>query len=151
MKPQLPPSHDFAAVIGLDWADTKHDICLQATGCSSRERAVLEHSPERIDEWARELRQRFKGKPIAVALELDKGPIVAALRKYDFLVLFPVNPTTLAKYREAFSPSGAKDDPSDAELALEVLLTHPASGSNRSIPRARRCAAWRTSWNNAAC
>ena len=62
MKPQLPPSHDFAAVIGLDWADTKHDICLQATGCSSRERAVLEHSPERIDEWARELRQRFKGK-----------------------------------------------------------------------------------------
>ena len=125
MKPQLPPSHDFAAVIGLDWADTKHDICLQATGCSSRERAVLEHSPERIDEWARELRQRFKGKPIAVALELDKGPIVAALRKYDFLVLFPVNPTTLAKYREAFSPSGAKDDPSDAELALEVLLTHP--------------------------
>ena len=72
---------------------------MQATGCSSRERAVLEHSPERIDEWARELRQRFKGKcgqTIAVALELDKGPIVAALRKYDFLVLFPVNPTTLA-------------------------------------------------------
>ena len=29
------------------------------------------------------------------------------------------------RYREAFSPSGAKDDPSDAELALEVLLTHP--------------------------
>jgi len=125
VKPQRPPSHDFAASIGLDWADTKHDICLQATGSSRREQAVLEHRPERIDEWARNLRQRFKGKPIALALELDKGPIVSALRKYDFLVLFPVNPTTLAKYREAFSPSGAKDDPTDAELILELLLTHP--------------------------
>ena len=86
---------------------------------------MLEHRPECIDEWARNLRQRFKGKPIALALELDKGPIVSALRKYDFLVLFPVNPTTLAKYREAFSPSGAKDDPTDAELVLELLLTHP--------------------------
>ena len=118
MKPQRPSSHDFAASIGLDWADAKHDICLQATGSSRREQTVLEHRPESIDEWARNLRQRFKGKPIALALELDKGPIVSALRKYDFLVLFPVNPTTLAKYREAFSPSGAKDDPTDAELAL---------------------------------
>jgi hypothetical protein len=57
---------------------------------------MLEHRPECIDEWARDLRQRFKGKPVALALELDKGPIVSALRKYDFLVLFPVNPTTLA-------------------------------------------------------
>jgi transposase len=125
VKPQHPTSHDFAASIGLDWANAKHDICLQATGSSTREHAVLEHRPESIDEWARNLRQRFDGKPIALALELDKGPIVSALRKYDFLVLFPVNPTTLAKYREAFSPSGAKDDPSDAELVLEVLLTHP--------------------------
>jgi transposase len=41
------------------------------------------------------------------------------------LVLFPVNPTTLAKYRQTFHVSGAKDDPSDAQLALELLLTHP--------------------------
>jgi len=49
---------------------------------------------------------------------------VAALRTYDFLVLFPVHPFTLAKYREAFPPSHAKDDPTDAELQVELLLTH---------------------------
>jgi hypothetical protein len=32
---------------------------------------------------------------------------------------------TLAKYRETFCVSGAKDDPSDAQLALELLVTHP--------------------------
>ncbi len=50
------------------------------------------------------MHQRFGG-PIAVALELSKGPLVYALQKYDFFVLFPINPSTLAKYREAFTPS----------------------------------------------
>jgi hypothetical protein len=50
---------------------------------------------------------------------------VYALQKYDFFVLFPINPTTLAKYREAFKPSRAKDDPTDTELALDLLLRHP--------------------------
>jgi transposase len=59
-----------------------------------------------------------------VCLELNKGPLVYALRKYKFLVLFPVDPVTLAKYREAFAPSRAKDDPTDAELQLELLLKH---------------------------
>jgi hypothetical protein len=36
-----------------------------------------------------------------------------------------LNPTTLAKYRQTFSPSGAKDDPTDAELALDLLFNHP--------------------------
>ena len=73
----------------------------------------------------RALRERFGRQLIAIALELDKGPLVYALQKYDGFVLFPVNPTMLAKYREAFTPSGAKDDPTDAELALQILLRHP--------------------------
>ncbi len=98
-----PFPDDFAAFIGIDWADTKHDICLQAAGCETREFSVLAHKPESIDEWARGLRQRFPGRPIAICLELSKGPIVYALRKVDFLVLFPINPLTLARYREAFT------------------------------------------------
>ncbi|MGH8283365.1 MAG: transposase, partial [Gammaproteobacteria bacterium] len=42
-----------------------------------------------------------------------------------FIVLFPVNPSMLAKYREAFKPSHAKDDPTDAELALDLMLRYP--------------------------
>jgi len=118
-------SHDtFAAFIGIDWADAKHDGCLQAAGTAKRECFQLEHTPEAIDAWVTTLRTRFNGQPVAVCLELDKGPLVSALRKYDFLVLFPINPLTLARYREAFTPSRAKDDPTDAALQLELLLTH---------------------------
>lgn len=122
MKPQAP--EEFAAFIGLDWADAKHDVCIQATGSERREFLVLAHSPEAINAWVQTLRTRFNGQPIAVCLELNKGPIVSALRNHDCLVLFPVNPLTVAKYREAFTPSRAKDDPTDAELQLELLLKH---------------------------
>ena len=120
-----PTSHDtFAAFIGIDWADAKHDGCLQAAGTAKRERLQLEHTPEAIDAWVPTLRTRFNGQPVAVCLALDKGPLVSAVRTYDFLVLFPINPLMLARYREAFTPSRAKDDPTDAALQLELLLTH---------------------------
>jgi transposase len=118
------PEHPFTAYVGIDWADTKHDICLQAAGETRREFCCIRHQVAAIDEWANTLYLRFGG-PVAVALELSKGPIVAALQKYEFLVLFPINPATLAKYREAFQPSGAKDDPADVELALDLLVRHP--------------------------
>ena len=111
MKPQ--PTLSFTAFVGIDWADRKHDFCLQATGSDHREFGTLDHSPEAIAKWAYSLRDRFGG-PIAICLELAKGPLVYALQRYDFLVLFPVHPSTLAKYREAFVPSRAKDDPTDA-------------------------------------
>lgn len=114
----------FAAFVGIDWADRKHDICLRVSGGEKRERLVLEHSPRAIQAWAEKLRERFGGAPIAVGLELAQGPIVSALLEHDFFVLFPVQPTMLARYRSAFTPSRAKDDPTDAELALELLLRH---------------------------
>jgi transposase len=118
-------SHEaFAACVGIDWADAKHDGCLQVAGSAKRAYFQLEHTPEAIDAWVTTLRMRFNGQPVAICLELNKGPLVSALRKYDFLVLFPINPLTLARYREAFTPSRAKDDPTDAALQLELLLTH---------------------------
>ena len=118
-------SHEaFAAFVGIDWADAKHDVCLQPAGSATCECFQLEHTPEAIDAWVTTLRTRFNGQPVAICLELNKGPIVSALRQYDFLVLFPLNPLTLARYREAFTPSRAKDDPTDAALQLELLLTH---------------------------
>jgi transposase len=99
---------------------------MQVANAEAREVSVLAHRAEAIEAWANSLRRRFAGRPVAVSLELAKGPLVYALQKYDFLVLFPVNPSTLAKYREAFTPSHAKADPTDAELALELLLRYRA-------------------------
>ena len=114
----------YSVYVGIDWADSKHDVCIQPKFSDEREFAVIRHRAEAIDAWAKDLHQRHGGC-IAVALELSKGPIVSALQKYDFIDIFPVNPITLAKYREAFQPSRAKDDPTDAELAVDMLVRHP--------------------------
>src|SRR5919197_739873 len=120
-----PTSHTtFAAFVGIDWADAKHDGCLQAAGAAPRECVQLAPTPEAIDAWVTTLRTRFHGHPVALCLALTTGPLVSALRTYDFLVLCPINPLTWARYREAFTPSRAKDDPTDAALQLELLLTH---------------------------
>jgi hypothetical protein len=122
MKPQALAT--FAACVGLDWADATHDICFHAAGTARRELLVLAHRPEAMDAWGQTLRTRFNGQPVAVGLELNKGPIVSALRASDFLGLFPVHPFTLAQDREAFTPRHATDDPTDAALQVELLLKH---------------------------
>jgi hypothetical protein len=66
----------FAAFVGIDWADAKHEVCLQAVGSDKREFTSLVHTPDAIDEWAGTLRKRFAGHPVAVCLELNKGPTV---------------------------------------------------------------------------
>jgi transposase len=115
---------NFAAFLGIDWADAKHDLCLITATTQRKEFRTLKHTPEALQDFFLDLRRRFPGQPIAVAVEQARGPLIFALLKYEFLTLYPVHPTTLARYREAFSPSRAKDDPTDAEYAAELLLHH---------------------------
>ncbi len=114
----------YSVHVGIDWADRKHDVCIVPPDEGVREFDVVPHQVRAIDDWVRSLHKRFGG-PIAVAIELRSGPVISALQKYDFVVIYPINPSTLAKYREAFTPSRAKDDPTDAELAVDLLLRHP--------------------------
>jgi len=114
----------YSVYVGIDWADSKHDVCIQSKFSDEREFAVIRHRTEAIDAWVKDLHEQHGGC-IAVAVELTKGPIVSALQKYDFINIFPVNPASLAKYREASKPGRAKDDPTDAELAVDMLLRHP--------------------------
>ena len=107
---------EYAALVGIDWADTKHDFCLQATASEQEEYGVIGPMPEEIDHWVRGLADRFPGGKIAVCLEQSKGSLIYTLLKYDHLVLYPINPRMLAKFREALAPSGKKDDPADAQL-----------------------------------
>jgi transposase len=114
----------FAALVGIDWADQKHAWCLQAAGTTQRESGEVEHTPEAVEAWVGQLCQRFGNRPIAVAVEQVKGALVFMLSKYEPLHLFPVPPAMSASMRDALYPSGAKDDPRDAELLLDLLMKH---------------------------
>jgi transposase len=133
----------LAARIGIDWADDHHDFCLQEAGASRVETGRILQNPRALAEWVAGLRQRFGGQPVGVCLETKRGALVAALIEHDFIVLFPVNPRTLKRFREAFAPNGAKDDPDDAALLFELLSKHedrlhrwaPDDAETRAIAR----------------
>lgn len=114
----------WAAFAAIDWANQKNYWQLLPAGSKESEQGELENTSEAVEAWAVGLAERFGGRPIAVCLEQSRGPLVWMLAKYPHLVLFPVHPTTAARYRQTFAPSGAKADPSDTASLLDLLLRH---------------------------
>jgi transposase len=114
----------LAAFIGIDWADTEHTVCLRIPGSSEMETLVLSQEPEALAEWAVGLKARFGDRPVGLCLEQSRGALIYALSQYPWLVLYPINPKSLAKYRESLYPSRAKSDPADAVLLCEFLIKH---------------------------
>lgn len=117
------PDH-FAALIGIDWADRKHDICELASDSDQPQYKVIPANPKATHAWANNLKLRYPNQLIAVACELKKGPLIYVLEQHEHIVIFPINPSTVAKLRKAFTHSGAKDDPSDALLQAQILQRH---------------------------
>jgi len=119
----------IAAFIGIDWADEKHRWALQVAGPPGPrtpvEQGEVAHTPEALEAWICALGARYPGRSLAIALEQSRGALLFALSKYAHVVLYPIHPNTLDHYRKSFYPSGAKSDPGDAALILELLVKHP--------------------------
>jgi transposase len=115
-----------SAFVGIDWADSKHDIHVDPVEAAAPFHEVIDSKSEGLQDWILKMRERFgrDGAKVLVCLEQSKGSLIYQLMEYDFFVLYPINPKTLAKYREAFRPSGAVGDQSDADLLCELVRLH---------------------------
>jgi transposase len=113
----------FEAWIGLDWGDKKHAFALHDRS-GQTQRSLLEHSAENLHQWLKDLEERYGGRPVALAIETSRGAVIHALLQYPWLTIYPINPVTSARYRRAFTPSGAKDDLPDADVLLELVRLH---------------------------
>ncbi len=113
------PPTEPGLLIGIDWADQKHDIYLiDRDGNGSHQ--LLEHSAESIDAWVGEMLKLAGGRPIAIMLEQSRGALIYALMFREDVLLYPINPKQLARYRESY-PGGGKDDPTDAMYLARML------------------------------
>ncbi len=115
---------ELAAFVGLDWADEQHAVCLRVAATQETRTFTIEQQPEKLHEWVARLRHEFGDQKVGIAIEKSRGGLIYALMGYDFLILYPINPKALAKYRESACVSGAKDDPSDAALLLDLIYRH---------------------------
>jgi len=114
----------YALLLGIDWADGEHEVCWWDSLTQKRAHQQVKQDPNALHAWLSTLQQQYPGRKIAVALEQKQGALIHGLREYEFIDIYPINPATSAQYRNAFRTSGAKDDPGDAALILDILTLH---------------------------
>jgi transposase len=121
---QNTPPKDIVLWVGADWADQKHCLVTCLPDGSQSQLHWVDQKPQHLDDFFLGLRQKYPNGRIAVVLEQSRGALLYALLKYSFLRLYPVNPRCLADFRDAMTASGAKGDPSDADLLCEIGCKH---------------------------
>jgi len=115
----------YAVTVGIDWADLKHDV-FERHPDGSLHHQQISSSPEAITDWLFALRSVSAEGRVAVAVEQRRGPLFHCLSQcLEWMDLYPINPQTLARYRQAFYTSRAKDDPIDSQLLEDLLRSHP--------------------------
>jgi transposase len=120
----MDPASDPAVFVGIDWATRAHEACaLDRTGrvTGRREFPATPEGLEALVAWALGI---AGGDPAAliVAIERPDGLVVEALLDHQ-LAVFAINPKQLDRFRDRFTPAGAKDDRRDARALADALRT----------------------------
>ena len=114
----------FQFFAGIDWGSDKHRVCLTGRDGQIMAERWIEHSGDSLAELAAWLRQHTSDSPslLAAAIEIPRGAIVETLLEHGFTV-FSINPKQLDRFRDRYSPAGAKDDRRDAFVLADALRT----------------------------
>ena len=129
--------------VGIDWAESFHDVALGQPGKGVIEQFRIDHTVAGVHRLiARCLELEADPAEVRVVLETRHGVLVEALADAGFTLL-PVNPDLVARRR---GPAKKKDDAEDARicclmaldqfLELRKLIPHgELSGELRAIAR----------------
>jgi transposase len=110
--------------VGVDWASQNHHaVVVDATGRKFGERS-FRHGGEGLAALAAWITALTETEPdtVEVAIEAPHGPVVETLMARGFRV-HAINPKQLDRFRDRFSPAGAKDDSRDALVLADALRT----------------------------
>ena len=115
---------DFAYFAGIDWGSETHQVCVVDSNGQTLGGRAFQHSGAGLVEMADWLLGTTHAQPdaIGVAIEVPHGPVVETLMERGF-TLHAVNPKQLDRFRDRWSPAGAKDDRRDAWTLADALRT----------------------------
>lgn len=111
--------------VGIDWAADAHEVCLlDRDGRVVKDKWRVEHSAAALHAFIDALMTQAHGDPAAVAIgiEAPRGALVELLVERRFAV-YAINPKQVDRFRDRFSPAGAKDDSRDALVIADSLRT----------------------------
>src|SRR5881392_4024666 len=129
--------------VGVDWATETHHVRVSDARGRKLGARTFAHSGEGLAAMAAWILEVTGAAPEAVfvAIEVPHGPVVESLMERGFRV-HAINPKQLDRFRDRFSPAGAKDDSRDAEVlgdahrpALLSRVAAAQSGGGRTSGR----------------
>ena len=110
-------------LVGIDWAERHHDVCLMA---ANGQVLAAERIVDGVVGVARlhELIAMHASDPaeVVVGIETDRGVLVGALVAAGYQVV-AVNPLAASRYRERHTISRAKSDRGDARMLANLVRT----------------------------
>jgi transposase len=117
-------SNEFQWYAGIDWGNEKHRVCLMNSDGQVLKQCWIEYSGQGLAQLVAWLHEATGDQPqrLAVAIEIPRGAIVETLIEHRFAV-FSINPKQLDRFRDRYSPSGAKDDKRDAMVLADAIRT----------------------------
>ncbi len=109
---------------GIDWGSERHRICVMDQDGTVIGERWTQHEGAALAELITWLLNTIGGEPaaLAIAIELPRGAVVETLAEQGFSV-FSINPKQLDRFRDRYSPAGAKDDSRDAFVLADSLRT----------------------------
>jgi transposase len=109
---------------GIDWAEDHHDTALVDEGGQVLARQRISDDAAGLARLLELLADHGDSPddPVPVAIETPRGLLVACLRATGRRV-YPVNPMSVARYRDRHSVAGRKSDKGDAAVLANVLRT----------------------------
>ena len=112
--------------VGVDWASEFHQARLSDARGNKLGEQSFKHGGEGLAQLANWILQLTAAEPdeVHIAIEVPQGPVVESLMERGFRV-YAINPKQLDRFRDRFSPAGAKDDSRDAWVLCDALRTDP--------------------------
>ncbi|MEU2031192.1 IS110 family transposase [Nocardia amamiensis] len=114
----------MGSTCGIDWAEAHHDVAIVDQDGRTISKAKIGHDAAGFAQLLSMLAEAgdSAGSPIPIAIETDRGLLVAALRATG-RPIYAINPLSASRYRVRHQPSGSKSDAADAVLLANILRT----------------------------
>jgi transposase len=112
--------------VGIDWASEAHEVCVLDRDGHIVERRQVQHTVADLQAFVDAVLTRAHGDPatVAIGIEVPRGAVVELLVERGFAV-YAINPKQMDRFRDRFTPAGAKDDRRDALVIGDSLRTDP--------------------------
>ena len=116
-------SSNYNTIIGIDWADSKHDLAIYSH--NEIEQLIIPNCAKTLHQFFLDQCEQDNWQKIAVVIEKNCNLIMHILSSLSLVDVYDVHPNTAASYRETFKPSGVKTDSIDSLSILDLFMKHP--------------------------